>query len=167
MISVLSIFLDNINKAISGVFENHRGDKIKKYINRLEKAQKLNYLNITTNIEIDERDVSYSALLLERLDDFTDYYVDDEWEFDEDRFNSYVDIEFPGYKDLLKCIRLFHSKFKLVFDKYKINWYDSDSDDDGIDSDDVVTMFGNGEESETDSDSDIDEYMNVINEIFL
>ena len=137
-------FLDNMNKATTGVFENHRVDKIKKYINRLEKAQKLNYLNDTTNQEIDEQDVSYSSLLLEKLADFSDYYVDDEWEFDEDRFNSYVDLEFPGYKALLKCIGLFHSKFKMVFDKYEINWHDSDSDD-------IVTMFRSDDEYDSDS----------------
>ena len=46
-------FLDNINKADKGVFENHRVDKIKKFIDRFEKAQRLNYLNDNTNKEID------------------------------------------------------------------------------------------------------------------
>ena len=78
-------------------------------LNRLEKAQRLGYLNDTTNIEIDEQDVPYSPLLLESLADFGDYYVDDEWQFDQEVFNSYVDLEFPGYKNLLKCIGLFHS----------------------------------------------------------
>lgn len=105
-------FLDNLDKADKGVFKNNRVDIIKKYINRLEKAQKLNYLNDTTNIKIDEQDVPYSSLLLERLADFSDYYVDDEWEFDQEMFDMFVDREFPGYKNLLKCIGLFHSKFK-------------------------------------------------------
>ena len=43
-------FLDNINKADKGVFENHRVDK---FIDRFEKAQRLNYLNDNTNKEID------------------------------------------------------------------------------------------------------------------
>ena len=147
-------FLDNLDKADKGVFENHRVDIIKKYINKLEKAQKLNYLNDTTNLEIDEQDVP-SSLLLEGLADFGDYYVDDdEWEFDQEMFDRFVDREFPGYKNFLKCIGLFHSKFKMVFDKYKINWNDSDSDDDGVDSDDIAAILGSGEDSESDSDSD-------------
>ena len=43
--SILSIFFDNIEKANSGVFENHRVDKINKLIGRFEKAQRLNYFN--------------------------------------------------------------------------------------------------------------------------
>ena len=121
-------FIDNKNKVDEGVFQNNRVDIINKHINRLEKAIRLNYLNDTTDIEIDERDVSYSSLLLEILDDFSDYYVDDEWEFNQEMFDRFVDRDFPGYKNLFKCIELFHSKFKMVFDKYKINWHDSDSE---------------------------------------
>ena len=146
-------FIKNLNKADKGVLKSNRVDIINKHINRLEKAQRLDYLKDTSDIEIDEQDVSYSSLLLEMLADFTDYYVDDDdFEFDEDRFNSHVDLEFPGYKDLLNCIALFHSKFKMVFDKYKINWHDSDSDDDdGIDSDDIETMFDSDDEYDSDS----------------
>ena len=148
-------FLDNLDKADKGVFQNHRVEIIKKGINRLEKAQRLGYLNDTTNIEIDEQDVPYSSLLLESLADFGDYYVDDEWQFDQEVFNNYVDLEFPGYKNLLKCIGLFHSKFKMVFDKYKINWPDSDSDDEsGIDSDEIKNILGIDYETGSDSDSD-------------
>ena len=125
-------------------------------------------LSDTSDIEIDEQDVSYSSLLLERLIDFSDYYVDDEdWEFDQERFDMFVDREFPGYKNLVKCIELFQSKFKLVFDKYKINWNDSDSYDDGVDSDDIKAILSGCEDSESDSDSDeyvkvIDEFLNMI-----
>ena len=114
----------------------------------------MGYLNDTTNIEIDEQDVPYSSLLLESLADFGDYYVDDEWQFDQEVFNNYVDLEFAGYKNLLKCIGLCHSKFKMVFDKYKINWPDSDSDDEsGIDSDEIKNILGIDYETGSDSDS--------------
>ena len=62
-------FLDNINKADKGVFENLRVDKIKKYINILEKAQQLNYLNDTTNIKIYDINLPFSNILLEKLGD--------------------------------------------------------------------------------------------------
>ena len=161
-------FLDNLDKADKGVFQNNRVEIIQKKINTLEKAQRLGYLSDTSDIEIDEQDVSYSSLLLERLIDFSDYYVDDEdWEFDQERFDMFVDREFPGYKNLVKCIELFQSKFKLVFDKYKINWNDSDSYDDGVDSDDIKAILSGCEDSESDSDSDeyvkvIDEFLNMI-----
>ena len=98
-------FLVNINKADKGVFENLRVDKIKKYINILEKAQQLNYLNDTTNIKIYDINLPFSNILLEKLGDFGDYYVDDdEWEFDQEMFDRFVDREFLGYKNLVKCI---------------------------------------------------------------
>ena len=111
----------------------------------------MNYLNDTTNKEVDERDVYYSSLLLEKLADFTDYYVDDEWVFNQEAFDKFVDREFPGYKNLVECIELFHSKFKLVDDKYKVNWNFSD-DESVIDSDDIESMFGSDDQSESDSD---------------
>ena len=144
-------FLDKIKKADRGVFQNHRVDIIKRHISRLEKAQRLNYLNDTTNKENDERNVYYKSLLLEKLADFTDYYVDDEWEFNQEAFDIFVDREFPGYKNLVECIELFHSKFKLVDDKYKVNWNFSD-DESVIDSDDIESMFGSDDASESDSD---------------
>ena len=46
----------------------------------------------------------------------------------------------------------------MVFDKYKIKiiWpdSDSDSDDDGVDSDDIKDILNGCEDSESDSDSD-------------
>ena len=112
-------FWDNTCKADKGVFQNHRVDIIKNHINKLEKAQRLGNLSDISNIEIDEQDVFYSSSLLEKLNDFTDYYVDyDDWEFDEERFDRFVDLEFPGYKNLVACIELFYSKFKI--DKHKL-----------------------------------------------
>ena len=142
-------FLDNLDKADEGVFQNHRVDIIKKYINKLEKAQRLGYLKHSTNIEIVEVDVIYSSLLLEVLADYKDND-----EFDVEMFNSYVDLEFPGYKNLLKCIGEFHSKFKLVTFEYLINR--PDSDDDGLDSDDIGGILGGCDDSDSDSDSDSD-----------
>ena len=41
----------------------------------------------------------------------------------------------------------------MVFDKYEINWPDSDSDD-GVDSDEINNIFGSDYETDSDSDSD-------------
>ena len=151
-------FWDNSCKADKGIFQNNRVEIIKKKINKLDQAQRLGYLNDISNMEIDEQDVFYSSSLLEELNDFTDYYVDDDWEFDQERFDRFVDRDFPGYKNLVECIELFHSKFKMVFDKNKIKiiWpdSDSDSDDDGVDSDDIKDILNGCEDSESDSDSD-------------
>ena len=69
---------------------------------------------------------------MERLGDFSDSYVDPvDYEFDRVGFDMFIDRDFSGYKNLVKCIELFHSKFKLVFNwyKYKVIWADSDSDE--------------------------------------
>ena len=52
-------FVDNINEATRGLFENHRVDKIKKIIKKLLLAQKLGYLNDVSNFEIKISDVDY------------------------------------------------------------------------------------------------------------
>ena len=152
-------FLDNINygKASQGVFQNNRVNIIKGKINILDKIITKGKLKDISNSEIDGQDL-YSNLLLERLGDFSDYYVDEDWEFDQEIFDIFVDRDFPGYKNLVECIELFHGKFKMVFDKYKVIWPDSDSDsdddDDGVDSDDIKDKLNGCEDSETDSDSD-------------
>ena len=65
--------------------------------------------------EIDSDDVYFSDALLERLLDFGDYYVNDEWEYDEEMFERYVDVDFPGYKNLVVCVMLFRSKFEINY----------------------------------------------------
>ena len=52
-------FVDNINEATRGLFENHRVDKIKKIIKKFLLAQKLGYLNDVSNFEIKSSDVDY------------------------------------------------------------------------------------------------------------
>ena len=49
-------FLDNIEKADQGVFQNNRVEIIEKNINRLEKAIKMGYFKDNSNLEIDGRD---------------------------------------------------------------------------------------------------------------
>ena len=51
-------FVDNINDASRGLFENHRVDKIK-IIKKFLLAQKLGYLNDVSNFEIKGSDVDY------------------------------------------------------------------------------------------------------------
>ena len=51
--------VENINEATRGLFENHRVDKIKKFIKKFLLAQKLGYLNDVSNFEIKSSDVDY------------------------------------------------------------------------------------------------------------
>ena len=52
-------FVENINEATGGLFENHRVDIIKKIIKKFLLAQKLGYLNDVSNFEIKSSDVDY------------------------------------------------------------------------------------------------------------
>ena len=88
-----------------------------------------------------------------------DYFYNYDTEYDQKIFEKLIDADFPGYIDFIRSIELFHSKFKLReidISLNKINWPDSDndSDDDGVDSDEINNIFGSGEDSESDSDSD-------------
>ena len=103
-------FFRNLNKATTGVFQNHRLEKIKYWLRRFDKFHPLD----TKLNRIDDSDLTYSVVLLEKLADFTDYYVDDEWEFDEEAFCNNVDKDFPGWVDLVQTITLFHPKFNIV-----------------------------------------------------
>ena len=52
-------FVENINEAARGLFQNHRVDRIKKFIKSFLLAQELGYLNDVSNFEIKSSDVNY------------------------------------------------------------------------------------------------------------
>ena len=143
-------FLDNIEKADQGVFQNNRVEIIEKNINRLEKAIKMGYFKDNSNLEIDGRDFliqlyfwsSQVILVIVMLILLIMNLI-------EQGLICLQIVIFQVYKNLVKCIDLFHSKFKLVFNwyKYKVSWADSDSDEYYSDSDC---------DSDSDSDSDSD-----------
>ena len=115
-----------MNRADRGVFQNHRVEKINLWIRRFDRSRDEN--SFLREIDID--DVYFSDVLLERLLDFGDYYVNDEWEYDEEMFERYVDVDFPGYKNLVFCVMLFRSKFEINYKSKVImfNFSDSGSD---------------------------------------
>lgn len=84
-----------------------------------------------------------------------DFYYNYNTEYDQKIFEKLIDDDFPGYKDFLRSIELFHSKFKIKeidISLKKFIWPDSDSDDDGVDSDDIEDILSGCEDSESDSD---------------
>lgn len=112
-------YLKNLNKATSGVFQN-RIERINKYLDRLR---------LPNTLEIDERDVGISFSLIEGLAEYTDYYVNDRWEFDQEAFVNNVDGDFPGWSRLVETIKIFHSKFVMVNKYYPPIEIMYDSDD--------------------------------------
>ena len=164
------LFIRGIDKTCDGlemklydedkeIFKSTKVDKIKRLIHKFEKAQKLGYLKNISDEDIYESDVFNSISLYESLIDMGDYYYNYDTEYDQKIFEKLIDADFPGYIDFVRSIELFDSKFRLHeldISSNKINWYDSDSDndDDGVDSDEINNIFGSGEDSESDSDSD-------------
>ena len=141
-------FVDNINEATRGLFENHRVDKIKKFIKKFLLAQKLGYLNDVSNFEIKSSDVDYLIKIKKNFINFKQYieFCKDCWDDDDQIF---ID-PYPGLKNIYNDYELFCSKFKIKYEDGGSFWdycTDSDSDSDGVDSDDLEVIL-------SDSDSD-------------
>ena len=139
-------FVDNINDASRGLFENHRVDKIK-IIKKFLLAQKLGYLNDVSNFEIKSSDVDYLIKIKKNFINFNQYiqFCKDCYHEDEQIF---ID-PYPGFKNIYDDYELFCSKFKIKYEEGINSFWDycTDSDSDGVDSDDLEVIL-------SDSDSD-------------
>ena len=141
-------FVENINEATRGLFENHRVDKIKKFIKKFLLAQKLGYLNDVSNFEIESSDVDNLIKIKKNFHDFKQYINFCKSCFDDDD-EPFID-PYPGFKNIYDDFELFCSKFKIKYEDGGSFWdycTDSDSDSDGVDSDDLEVIL-------SDSDSD-------------
>ena len=141
-------FVVNINEATRGLFENHRVDKIKKFIKKFLLAQKLGYLNDVSNFEIKSSDVDYLIKMKKNFHNFKQYINFCKCCYD-DHDEPFID-PYPGFKNIYDDYELFCSKFKIEYEEgIKSSWdycTDSDSDSDS-DSDDLEVIL-------SDSDSD-------------
>ena len=143
--------VDNINEATRGLFENHRVDKIKKFIKKFLLAQKLGYLNDVSNFEIESSDVDNLIKIKKNFHDFKQYINFCKSCFDDDD-EPFID-PYPGFKNIYDDFELFCSKFKIKYEEGINSFWDyctdsdSDSDSDGVDSDDLEDIL-------SDSDSD-------------
>ena len=146
-------FVENINEATRGLFENHRVDKIKKIIKKFVLAQKLGYLNDVSNFEIKSSDVNYLIKIKKNFNNFNQYikFVKDCYDDDDQIF---ID-PYPGFKNIYDDYELFCSKFKIKYEEGINSFWDyctdseSESDSDGVDSDDLEVIL-----PDSDSDSD-------------
>ena len=144
-------FVYNINEASRGLFENHRVDKIKKFIKKFVLAQKLGYLNDVSNFEIKSSDVEYLIKIEKYFNNFNQFikFVKDCYD---EADQIFID-PYPGFKNIYDDFELFCSKFKIKYEDVDRFWdycTDSDSDSDGVDSDDLKVIFP---DSDSDSDS--------------
>ena len=143
-------FVENINEASCGLFENHKVDRIKKIIKKFLLSQEKGKLQDTSNFEIKSIDVDYLIKIKKNFLNFNQYIIFCKYCFDEDD-GLFID-PYPGFKNIYDDFELFFSKFKIKYEEGTSFWdyftdSDSDSDSDGVDSDDLEVIL-------SDSDSD-------------
>ena len=139
-------FVENINEASRGLFQNYRVARIKKFIKRFLLSQKRGKLQDTRNFEISSNDVDNLIRIKKHFLNFAQYINFCKFCFDDDD-QSYIN-PYPGFKNIYDDFELFFSRFKIRYEEGNSFWYYS-SDSDGIDSDDIDGLL-----NIKDSDSD-------------
>ena len=123
-------FVDHIDEATRGLFENHRVDRIKYFIKRFLKGQERCKLQDTSNFEIESSDVDNLIKIKKNFIDFNQYIEFCKYCYDDETF--FID-PYPGFKNIYYDFVLFSSKFKIKYEDVGSFWdYCTDSD---IDSD--------------------------------
>ena len=123
------------------IFKSHQVDRLMRYFNKFLKAQQLDYLNDTSEINLKYEDVKSIESLGLQLDDYRAFCFDeDRCEIDEEKYNNNVENDFPGFKRFFECFSRFNDKINVdevsEEDYYKSLIYDIDDDDDYVISDD-------------------------------
>ena len=142
-------FLKNLYK--EEIFKSPKAVNLIRYINRFLKAQQLGYLNDISEIYFKEDDVGFIESLELQLDDYRNFYYDmDSYEFDQEKYDRFVENDYPGYKKFYECFISLKNKIHIDYlnesDLEKLNsTFDSDDGDDSdefeIDSNDIEYFF--------------------------
>ena len=132
-------FLDNMNEATRGLFENNKVDKIKKFIGKFLLYQNSGYFNDLSNFEIKSSDFKNLIKIKNFFYDFNNLikYRKECYSGDDQNFI----IPYPGFKNIYDDFELFCSKFKIKYEaddrfyyyndvRYRYCFSDSDSDSD-------------------------------------
>ena len=137
-------FLDNMDEATRGLFENFRVDKIKKFISKFLLYQNSGYFKDLSNFEIKSSDIKNLIRIKKNFNDLNNLikYRKDCYDGDGDEQN-FVD-PYPGFKNIYYDFVLFCSKFKIKYEsndrfwdynaernRYRYRYCFSDSDTDG------------------------------------
>ena len=161
-------FVDNLDKATTGLFENHRVDRIKYFIKRFLRGQEKGKLQDIRNFEIYEDDVDNLIKIENNFYNFNQYIIfcKDCYEDDEPFIDPY-----PGFKNIYDDFKIFFSKLNIIYEEVNyISDSDSDSDREELDlsytdsdledfCDIVKSLVSN---SQSDSDSDIEDFDIVL-----
>ena len=117
-------FVENIDKATTGLFECHRVDRIKYFMKRFLRGQEKGKLKDISNFKI-EYDIVFNLIKikneLNNIDQYLDFILNCYHKEDLIFINTY-----PGFIDFFYYFNLFFTKLNI---KYEYE-YDSDSDSD-------------------------------------
>ena len=140
-------FVDNLDKATTGLFENHRVDRIKYFIKRFLRGQEKGKLQDISNFEIYEDDVDNLIKIEKNFYNFNQYIIfcKDCYEDDEPFIDPY-----PGFKNIYDDFKIFFSKLNIIYKRVN---YISDSDSDSENLDFSYT------------DSDMEDFVNILNNL--
>ena len=110
------LFIRGINKVCENFVEilgREEIDRLMRYFNRFLKAQQLDYLSDTSEINFKYEDVKSIESLELQLNDYMNLYYDpDRCKFDEEKSNN-VENDFPGFKRFFECFRRFNDKINV------------------------------------------------------
>ena len=116
------LFIRGINKICENfveilgreeMFKSHQADRLMRYFNRFLKAQQLDYLSDTSEINFKHEDVKSIESLELQLNDYMNLYYDpDRCKFDEEKYNN-VENDFPGFKRFFECFSRFNDKINV------------------------------------------------------
>ena len=122
------INLDFGRDILNGPLANSLKHLIKKFL----KAQERGRLKDISNFYFKYFDANNIECLEEQLDNYRDFYVNpNSYEFEQERYDSSIDIDYPGFKELFELISLLNDKIKkedpiIIFESES----ESDNDDD-------------------------------------
>ena len=120
-------FGDNTD-SFGKVFCSSRAKALIKDFKNVLETQKVGKLQNISKLKFKYFDANNIECLEEQLDNYRDLYVDpDSYEFDEESYELNIDIDFPGFRELFKLIRLFNDKIKKEEPIFSCI-FDSDSD---------------------------------------
>ena len=123
-------FVENINDATRGLFENQKVVRIKYFIKRFLKGQERGKLRDINNFEISNIDVDNLIIIKKNFCNFEQYINFCKLCYDEEDF-CFID-PYPGFKNIYDDFELFFTNFKIKYEDGSSFWdYYTDSESDG------------------------------------
>ena len=122
-------FLDNINEATNGLFNNFRVDEIKKFIGKFLLYQNSGYFKDLSNFEIKSSNFKNLIKIKKFFNDFNNLIKCRKECYSGDEQNFII--PYPGFKNIYDDFELFCSKFKIKYEADDRFWdYNADRDRD-------------------------------------